>query len=257
MGDVKCESRTYAAEEAEASGPAPSSAGSQSLPSITTPGDARPLQLTDGQGLPPCAETSTDLTGVLSTAGEWIASQQAFLAVILARQEDAQAAMVNRPDQHGGDACRQLTIFDQIGYSSKTALESSHTERPSGESSGNGDTIPEMAPLMPARLGRHTSESGGLCLRLGPTLTVCGNYNRRGCSKTSGDGLATWCKRLLPTLCATDYKSPYSAEGYQAQALKRSKPLRDTAMHTIGIRLTPDFCEWWMGWPIGASASQA
>jgi hypothetical protein len=61
--------------------------------------------------------------------------------------------------------------------------------------------------------------------------------------------------RLLPTLCATDYKSPYSAEGYQRQAAKRSKPLRDTAKHTLGIRLIPDFCEWWMGWPIGSTAS--
>lgn len=60
--------------------------------------------------------------------------------------------------------------------------------------------------------------------------------------------------RLLPTLCATDYKSPYSAAGYQQQAAKRSKPLRDTAKHTLGIRLVPDFCEWWMGWPIGSTA---
>lgn len=94
-------------------------------------------------------------------------------------------------------------------------------------------------------------------MRLLPTLTVTGNYNRKGLSPTSGDGLQTALKKLptLPTLCATDYKSPYSAEGYQRQAQKRSKPLRDTAAHTIGTRLTPDFCEWWMGWPIGASAS--
>jgi hypothetical protein len=112
-----------------------------------------------------------------------------------------------------------------------------------------------MAHLMPPMSARPTSGVVGSCSQLAPTLTVRGNHNRKGESATSGDGLATWCKRVLPTLCATDYKSPYSQEGYQKQAAKRSKPLRDTAAHTIGIRLTPDYCEWWMGWPIGAIAS--
>ncbi len=56
--------------------------------------------------------------------------------------------------------------------------------------------------------------------------------------------------KLLPTLCATDYKSPYSEAGYQKQTEKRSKPLRDTAAHTIGIRLTPIFSAWYMGFPV-------
>lgn len=150
-----------------------------------------------------------------------------------------------------------------------------------------------------------------------PTLTVCGNFNRKGASKSSGDGLATalrnlgptllasaltsgakykrgnpklreWVKQLptlcaidhkgsggqkltkrgakslpralkhlLPTLCATDFKGPYSAEGYQKQTQQRSKPLRDTLVHTTGHRLTPAFAEWWMGWPIGWTASSA
>src|SRR5574337_307294 len=36
-----------------------------------------------------------------------------------------------------------------------------------------------------------------------PTLTVCGNYNRKGASPTSGDGLATAVRRM-PTLVASD-----------------------------------------------------
>jgi hypothetical protein len=153
-----------------------------------------------------------------------------------------------------------------------------------------------------------------------PTLTVSGNFNRKGISPKSGDGLATalrklptlcaaaakqghvcdpayWdgkrgmqlpsalamlptlcaidhkgsggtkltprgkkslpraLKHLLPTLCATDFKGPYSAEGYQKQTQQRSNPLRDTLVHTTGHRLTPAFAEWWMGWPIGWTAS--
>jgi hypothetical protein len=135
-----------------------------------------------------------------------------------------------------------------------------------------------------------------------PTLTVCGNWNRKGASKTSGDGLATALRmmptttatdtsnrkppanfyitktgsvkhigkngtlsqirlsqylQMLPTLCATDWKSPYSAEGYAKQMQVRSKPLRDTLAHSTGHRLTSAFAEWWMGWPIGWTALNA
>lgn len=38
-----------------------------------------------------------------------------------------------------------------------------------------------------------------------PTLTVSGNYNRKGASPNSGDGLRT--RLMLPTLCATTHKS--------------------------------------------------
>ncbi|WP_246166999.1 hypothetical protein [Oryzomonas japonica] len=130
-----------------------------------------------------------------------------------------------------------------------------------------------------------------------PTLTVCGNYNRKGLTATSGDGIATALKRLptltatemsggrtippgttltgmtldgkkvqvglksalkmLPTLCSTDYKSPYSAEGFEKQTLKRSKPLRDTLVHSTGHRLTSAFAEWWMGWPLNWTATRS
>ena len=51
-----------------------------------------------------------------------------------------------------------------------------------------------------------------------PTPTVKGNYNRKGASKTSGDGLATAVKRMDP--------------------------------HSGG-KLNPTWVEWLMGWPIG------
>ena len=44
-----------------------------------------------------------------------------------------------------------------------------------------------------------------------PTPTVCGNYNRKGASATSGDGLAT----------------------------------------VVGGALNPTWVEWLMGWPLG------
>lgn len=142
----------------------------------------------------------------------------------------------------------QLTLFDLASCSSKTAHESA----PKGGTSLSPNLWREDTPGKTEFLRRLMLEpptrgtDGGALL---PTLTVCGNWNRKGASANSGDGIATALKRL-PTLCASDYKSPYSAEGYAKQKLTRYKPLRDTLVHTTGHRLTPAFAEWWMGWPI-------
>ena len=41
-----------------------------------------------------------------------------------------------------------------------------------------------------------------------PTPTVNGNYNKKGLSPQSGDGLATAVLKAFPTPCARDYRSP-------------------------------------------------
>ena len=64
------------------------------------------------------------------------------------------------------------------------------------------------------------SESG-----LWPTPTVCGNYNRKGASATSGDGLAT--------------------------AVRMGGTQGDCLPQQVGGPLNPPWVEWLMGWPIG------
>jgi hypothetical protein len=110
-----------------------------------------------------------------------------------------------------------------------------------------------------------------------PTLTVSGNYNRKGASKKAGDGLATAVARLptlratdgerggrgdllailrgkpnshrrMPTLTAQDAKN----NGAPSQQARNSLPLNAVA----GGQLNPDWCEWFMGWPIGWTASE-
>jgi hypothetical protein len=88
-------------------------------------------------------------------------------------------------------------------------------------------------------LAPHTSERE--CGLL-PTLTVCGNYNRKGASKTSGDGLATVLKRT-PTLCARDWKDSGSPSEYN-----RNEPRLGAI---FGGPLNPTWCEWYMGFPLG------
>ena len=81
-----------------------------------------------------------------------------------------------------------------------------------------------------------------------PTPTVCGNYNAKGASLTSGDGLATAVK-IWPTPVRSDYKSGSFSQGGRDKrdSHTRGKPLNET----IGGQLNPNWVEWLMGWPIG------
>ena len=77
-----------------------------------------------------------------------------------------------------------------------------------------------------------------------PTPTVCGNYNRKGASKTSGDGLATAViKRMWPTPTAHNAK-----EGAFPSEHNRNTP---TLSAQAGGSLNPPWVEWLMGWPLG------
>ena len=84
------------------------------------------------------------------------------------------------------------------------------------------------------------SERGEGCLW--PTPCVHGNYNRRGLSETSGDGLAT-AVRMWPTPTAHNAKEMAAPSEHQ-----RNTP---TLAAQAGGALNPPWVEWLMGWPIG------
>lgn len=122
----------------------------------------------------------------------------------------------------------------------------------------------------------RTVVSGSSCSPTGPELwptpTVTGNYNRKGASKESGDGLATMAARgWWPTPMASDAKA-----GSLAGSLRRSPQLRDLwatpkatdaeqpgrtlgkldarqplTVQVGGGRLNPTWVEWLMGLPLG------
>ena len=76
-----------------------------------------------------------------------------------------------------------------------------------------------------------------------PTPTVCGNYNRKGASATSGDGLATAVLK-----CATPTASPWrSGKASEETHARNSRPLSEQ----IGGSLNPTWVEALMGWPTG------
>lgn len=80
---------------------------------------------------------------------------------------------------------------------------------------------------------------------LWPTPTVCGNYNRKGASKTSGDGLATAVK-IWPTPTAHNAK--------ECNAPSESERNTPTLASQAGGKLNPNWVEWLMAWPIGWTA---
>ena len=75
-----------------------------------------------------------------------------------------------------------------------------------------------------------------------PTPTVCGNYNQKGASPTSGDGLATFVKKY-PTPTAHNAKETNAP----SEALRNEPSLASIA----GGKLNPTWVEWLMGWPLG------
>jgi len=84
-----------------------------------------------------------------------------------------------------------------------------------------------------------------------PTITVCGNYNRKGASKTSGDGLATYVKKVpTPTASASKGSSPKSLTRKSGKSRENDR-LDHKIMATDGGKLNPQWVEWLMGWPIG------
>ena len=110
-----------------------------------------------------------------------------------------------------------------------------------------------------------------------PTPTVCGNYNRKGASKTSGDGLATavlkWTTpqasdhRPRATFASTQRRMEKGKQISLEAKVKWTTPtahmaketnapsehLRNTPTLTAqaGGSLNPTWVEWLMGWPLG------
>jgi len=101
-------------------------------------------------------------------------------------------------------------------------------------------TASQLKPLAPT-----TRE---IASGLWPTPTVNGNYNRKGASATSGDGLATAVRRW-PTPTARDYRSPGTPE--RLARAKRESSRGQPLTEEVGGQLNPTWVEWLMGYPTG------
>jgi hypothetical protein len=88
--------------------------------------------------------------------------------------------------------------------------------------------------------GRIVQKGLTQVLQMWPTPTVHGNYNRKGASPTSGDGLATALQKF-PTPQSTDWKRDGKPHGHDQKDLPR----------ILGGKPNPTWVDWLMGFPIG------
>lgn len=106
--------------------------------------------------------------------------------------------------------------------------------------SGTAYRLPPLAPL--------TSETE---FGLWATPTVNGNYNRKGASPTSGDGLATQVRKWpTPTASDADKWSHQSLEERKSKGQQVRLPTAVSPEGGAGGSLNPTWVEWLMGFPL-------
>ena len=193
--------------------------------------------------------------------GKWIASQQALFAKILVAQEHARDLAGDIPGQHTPECSKQLTLGALLGSSWKTPPKFGPVGALSSPATWwRVDTAGETEPLPRLSVEPHTLEIDGSCSPKGPTLLAGDAKNSgMGQKRQGGKSLSDWCKNMLPTLTNT---GNYNRKGITrkagdgiATALARLLP--NTAELTDGMRLTPMFAVWWMGWPTAVLSSLA
>jgi hypothetical protein len=169
-----------------------------------------------------------------------MSSVEASPARISAWPETAQALPESEAD-YGESTLGLLGKYDPVSSSWRTyqlcLVEGLETFSGTWPRSGimlNGIAY-QLQPLAPLT---DEIDSG-----LWATPTVCGNYNRKGASKTSGDGLATQV-RMWPTPVARDYRSPG-----RSRLERTGSKAGDCLPQVVGGQLNPKWVEWLMGFP--------
>jgi hypothetical protein len=90
-------------------------------------------------------------------------------------------------------------------------------------------------------------------IKMFPTPTVSGNHNRKGLSKNSGDGLATFVKKY-PTPCTKGLGHATGSLQMIEKLFKNNiitEQERKAFRNGSGGMLNPNWVEWLMGLPIG------
>ena len=151
---------------------------------------------TDGSPICQCGKGTSGCLIHPSTRDEWIASQRDSLVKTLAGLGIKPGSETERAADFTEKCSELLTSFDRDTCSWRTFQPSLLTNSLEPFS----ETWPRAGMMRGGRVYRHlqpvprTTVIGGGALQSVPTPTVNGNYNRKGASKTSGDGLATWAK---------------------------------------------------------------
>ena len=207
------------------------------------------------------------------TAGRGGESSTSCAADFRAKTSVAPATELELPERNhrsGSRCCGSFARFDRVTFSWKTPTDLFGEDStlcsagwPRAGTMRNGACFPQAA-LAPRifvtgagfSVGTPTTRNKKFSKRFGdgrtpgvsefvtmfPTPTVNGNNNRKGLSKSSGDGLATFVKRSWTTPSASD-----AGRGGTITENMTGRSLRQE----VGGTLNPDWVEWLMGWPVG------
>ena len=194
-----------------------------------------------------CGKAMSDCSIHPNTPGKWIASMQDSLAKMFPQAGYSAGLEQERAVVFTGKYCESLTWYDQDTSSWKTFQQSLVTDWEQFS-----ETWPRWGLMLDGVAYRlqvsepamQETDGGSL-----PMLTVCGNYNRKGASKTSGDGLITALlkRRKFPTLNAVQG----NCVGRLDELGGSGNPFR--GLDVGRLLLNPSFAEEFMGFPIGGS----
>lgn len=236
---MKCDLSTYSLALEEDSWQTSSSGTSPLEPSKSTPIAAQysePDETTAGSQGCGCMSKTSGCSIHPSTPDEWILFMRVSLASMLALQEQERGLTGRDPDLCSRPSALSMLSNLDLFYS-KTALQYKQEGEIELLPSLWRKDIPGVTEYCPLLLSEQITEGvDGGCLL--PTPTVCGNYNKKGASKHSGD---TALRRKYPTPCASDWKG-------STKKGQRSGQLSEVF---LGGKLNPRFVEWLMGFPIG------
>lgn len=201
---MRCEPFICSPAPGGACSPISSSATTPSAPSSGTPMPAACCASGPRMdGCQDCTSTKATCASSISDPGPagWINSQRDSLVRIFQRPDEAQGS----PEAEAGSSQKSSAPLMKSGRrSSSSKTPRTSAPRVGAKSSANSwrvDIPGETEKLPHLMSAQAMSATVGSCLL--PTLTVSGNWNRKGASKESGNGLAT-ALRLLPTLCAAN-----------------------------------------------------
>lgn len=240
---MKCEQCTFSQEQEEDSLQILFWVTLRWLRSSGTNTPAKSLESEPPRDGSPISPSGKEMYGSLihpNTPASWTASMQAFHARTLALLVSKQVLAKGQDRVFIEKSCELLAQLDPATSSWKMSpqLSQKALTKLSKTWPAWGMTQGGCAYGHPMS-GHLIKETDGLHWL---TPTVCGNYNRKGASATSGDGLATAVNRW-PTPTAHNAK-----EGAYPAEYTLNTP---TLASRVGGQLNPLWVEWLMGWPIG------
>ena len=153
------------------------------------------------------------------------------------------------PDTSGRTSTTSSEQLDLFDVSSKTSKDTSLSDSEKLSKTWK-DLISKRRGEYLARVksAHRTKENESLSW---PTPTLHGNYNRKGASQNSGDGLETAVKKeLWPTPTASAYKGS-GPTNIRKDGKDRKRSRLDYAVEQKSGTLNPPFVEWLMGLKIG------